>query len=82
MRIGIDLGGSHIAIGQITDGKVLKKSEYNFSEEDKKRIEKVVENFLENELHEILQYTDKQQIEKIGISAPRKTTKWHYYLCM
>ena len=29
MKIGIDLGGSHIAVGVISEGKVLAKKEEN-----------------------------------------------------
>ena len=41
MRIGIDLGGSHIGIGLIEKEKILRKSEYNFSKEE---LEKILNN--------------------------------------
>ena len=34
MKIGIDLGGSHIQIGLVERGKVVQKREYNFKKED------------------------------------------------
>ena len=43
MRIGIDLGGSHISIGLIEKGKILNKKEKDFSEEERNNIEEVIE---------------------------------------
>lgn len=82
MRIGIDLGGSHIAIGLIEEGKIIKKCEYNFLQEDKKQIGTVIQNFLEDEIYQILQTIEEKNIEMIGICVPRKTTKWYYYQCL
>ena len=45
MKIGIDLGGSHIAVGVVTDeGKVIAKKEENvsFVEIDKAQIKGVI----------------------------------------
>ena len=64
MRIGIDLGGSHIALGLVENGKIIQKCEHNFSKEEKENLE------------ETLQTTLKEKIEMIGISVPRKTEKW------
>ena len=60
MRIGIDLGGSHIAIGLIDQEKIIKKYEYNFSSEEKEDT---------NILHKILE--EKIKIQMVGICAPR-----------
>ena len=46
MRIGIDLGGSHIAIGLIDQEKIIKKYEYNFSSEEKEDLEKTIKEFI------------------------------------
>ena len=40
MKIGIDLGGSHIAIGLIDKGKIIKKYEHNFLSIEKENLEK------------------------------------------
>lgn len=69
MRIGIDLGGSHIGIGLIQDGKVFRKNEYNFSEEEKKTIKEV----LYKEIDNISKIVELRTIELIGVSLPRKT---------
>ena len=42
MKIGIDLGGSHIAIGLIDEGEIIKKYEHNFSSIEKENLEKVI----------------------------------------
>lgn len=69
MKIGIDLGGSHIAIGLIDEGKIIKKYEHNFSSIEKENLEKVIKQFINNTLDSIL--SDKIEIEMVGICAPR-----------
>lgn len=71
MKIGIDLGGSHIAIGLIDEGEIIKKYEHNFSSIEKENLEKVIKQFIDNTLDSIL--SDKIEIEMVGICAPRKT---------
>ncbi len=73
MRIGIDLGGSHIAVGLIDEkGTIILKKEKSFEEEDKKNIEKIIEERVVSNITEILEETKTniKDIEKIGISAP------------
>lgn len=69
MKIGIDLGGSHIAIGLIDEGKIIKKYEHNFSKVEKENLEKVIKEFINNTLDSIL--ADKIKIQMVGICAPR-----------
>lgn len=71
MKIGIDLGGSHIAIGLIDEGKIIKKYEHNFSKVEKENLEKVIKEFISGTIDSIL--ADKIKIEMVGICAPRKT---------
>lgn len=73
MKIGIDLGGSHIAIGLIKEGKVIEKKEYNFSQKDKENLEEVIREFIHKKIDTILEIVNIDQIEMIGISVPRKT---------
>ena len=40
MKIGIDIGGSHIAIAKVQENKILDKKEYNYDESFKKEIRK------------------------------------------
>lgn len=71
MKIGIDLGGSHIAIGLIDEGKIIKKYEHNFSKVEKENLEKVIKEFISGTIDSIL--ADKIKIEMAGICTPRKT---------
>ena len=72
MKIGIDLGGSHIAVGIVENDKIICKKEKDFVEEDRKDIENVIKNviieFIEKNLKE--SNTELSSIEKIGIAAP------------
>lgn len=70
MRIGIDLGGSHVAIGLIQDGKIFKKNEHNFTEEERQNVEKSIKEILDKEIDNISEIVNLNTIEKIGISMP------------
>lgn len=70
MRIGIDLGGSHVAVGLIQDGKILKKNEYNFTEEEKQNAKETIKRILYKEIDDINKIVSLDTIERIGISAP------------
>lgn len=76
MKIGIDLGGSHIAMGLIDKGKIIKKYEYNFSSVEKENLEKPIREFINNTLDSILD--DKIEIQMVGICAPRSIQKWRH----
>ena len=73
MRIGIDLGGSHIAIGLVENGKILQKQEHNFSKQEKEELENTITEFIHREIKNILQTIPLGNIENIGLSVPRKT---------
>ena len=67
MKIGIDLGGSHIGIGVIDDETIIEKFEKDFTNEDKSHIIEVIENFITETVKQIeLSYN----IESIGIAVP------------
>lgn len=65
MRIGIDLGGSHIGIGIIDNGKIIRKKEIDISYEE--NIKEKIESYIDTEINKILQQYD---IDLIGIAAP------------
>ena len=68
MKVGIDLGGSHIAIGVVNDkGKIIEKFEKRILNNEKKNIEKAIE---ENVFQHIKDLSNRYKIEKIGIAAP------------
>jgi len=64
MKIGVDLGGSHVAVGLVDDNlELVDKIEENI---------KVHQNIVENMANKIEQIIEKNnvQIEKIGIACP------------
>ena len=68
MKVGIDLGGSHIAIGVVNNkGKIIEKFEKRILNNEKKHIEKTIEN---NIFEHIKDLSTKYKIEEIGIAAP------------
>lgn len=73
MKIGIDLGGSHIAIGIVdSNGRIIEKTEKSFTKIEKKNIEQAIEkNIFENV--EIL--VNKYKITEIGIAIPGTVDK-------
>lgn len=76
MRIGIDLGGSHIALGLVENGKIIQKCEHNFSKEEKENLEETLKKVIHQEIGKLMELTSLEEIEMIGISVPRKTEKW------
>lgn len=73
MKIGIDIGGSHIAVGLVDNkGKIVAKKEKNTNAEDRKNIYKAIEETIAVSINEILR--DKnikiEEIEMIGIACP------------
>ena len=68
MKIGIDIGGSHIALGIINDkNEVIEKLEKSFLDEEKSKIVGTIESFLETNLEKIKK---EIPIEKIGVAVP------------
>ena len=68
MKIGIDLGGSHISFGIIDDqGNILRKMEKDFTREEKENLGPVVEEFIIQKYNEVILDT---KVEKMGIAIP------------
>ena len=68
MKIGIDLGGSHMSGGIVENEKILNQKGQDIK--DKNDIENVIIEGIKNLIKEILEGEPKESIEKIGISAP------------
>ena len=68
MKIGIDLGGSHIAIG-VVDNKnfIVEKNEKRLMEKEKKDIKNSIQNYIVKNVNELL---TKYKITEIGIAVP------------
>ena len=68
MKIGIDLGGSHIAIGVIDDkGYIVEKAEKRLLSKDKKDIKTSIETYIVKNVKELM---EKYKIKEIGIAVP------------
>lgn len=68
MKIGIDLGGSHIGIGLVDDNKnIIKKYERDFTEEEKSNLIPIVEDFVVEKTDDL---KNENEIESIGIAIP------------
>lgn len=68
MKIGIDLGGSHIAIGVIDkDYRIVEKIEKRIMKKDKEQIENTIEQYIIDNIKDL---TTKYDITEIGIAVP------------
>lgn len=79
MNIGIDLGGSHIAVGEVEDGKIKQKKEIEITETDKKNIKEFIE---ESILTIISEMEAERNIETIGIAVPGTVTENKIIQCI
>lgn len=68
MKIGIDLGGSHVAIGVVDkNGKIREKVEKRFSSQEKENIERaIVDTIIEHSIF----FKREYEIEEVGIGMP------------
>lgn len=72
LKVGIDLGGSHIAIGVVNSkGRIIEKIEKRILESEKKEINKTIENYI---FENIKQLTKKYKISEVGIAIPGTVT--------
>lgn len=68
MKVGIDLGGSHIAIGVIDEkGKILEKEERRIFNEEKCNLEQIIIKYI---TEHIMEFFTKYEIEEIGMAIP------------
>lgn len=68
MKIGIDIGGSHIAIGVVDDKySIIERTEKRLMSKEKKNIENSIESYIISNVKELIK---KYKITKIGIAAP------------
>lgn len=68
MKIGIDIGGSHIGIGQVDiNGKIINKKEIDLEPEKDQDLKKYITQYIINELEHIIQSSD---VELIGLAMP------------
>lgn len=72
MKIGIDIGGSHIGMGLIEKAEIVANKEKIFNREDRKNIEEVMFSSIQLMISELLEenHLRIEEIERIGIAAP------------
>lgn len=72
MKIGVDIGGSHIGIGLIDEDKILWVKDKNFNREDRQNFEETIIKSIKTIIQELLEENNLsiEQIELIGIAAP------------
>ena len=68
MNIGIDIGGSHVAVGLVDENRIIIKKEHNWTKEEKEDLLIYIEKFAKKFIREILR--DNNSVEKIGIGFP------------
>lgn len=68
MKVGVDLGGSHIAIGVVDEkGRILEKNEKRLTSVEKQNIEKSIEEYMIENVNQLMQ---KYEVTEMGIGAP------------
>ncbi len=68
MKVGVDLGGSHIAIGVVNDdGNILEKNEKRLTSVEKQDLEKSIEDSI---IENVKQFKKQYEITEVGIGAP------------
>ena len=73
MRIGIDLGGSHIGVGLISEDNIIDTRQKNFVDSDKVDIKNTIIETSVNMIQDLLNSRSigKEEIVLIGIASPR-----------
>lgn len=72
MKVGIDIGGSHVGVGLIDGGKILNVKEKNLNREDKKNIEENLIVIILDLLNQVIKDSNikLEDVEFIGIASP------------
>ena len=72
MKIGIDLGGSHVGVGLVEEDKLIDTVDKIFTEEEKKNIEVSILENIDMAITKLLNThnLEIQDIERIGIASP------------
>lgn len=72
MKIGIDLGGSHVGVGLVEEDRLIDSIDKNFTAEEKNNIEMSILINIENLICELLNKHNLEikDIERIGIASP------------
>lgn len=76
MRIGIDIGGSHIGVGLVEGQNLIKTCDKFYSPEDRNNMEEAVINIIDELITKVLNESNinMNDIEKIGVACPGTVT--------
>lgn len=73
MKIGIDLGGSHIGIGIVeNNGKIIEKVEKRLMSKEKRNIKNSIESYI---IENVKKMQEKYEITEMGIAVPGTISK-------
>ena len=73
MKIGIDLGGSHIAIGVVDNKrKILEKVKKRITKAEKNNIKKIIEEYI---IEKTANFLEQYKITELGIAIPGTVKK-------
>lgn len=68
MKIGIDIGGSHVSVGVVNEkGEILEQFEKDYTEKEKENLIYVAENFIDQVVNSL---KSKYDIKIVGIAIP------------
>ena len=68
MKIGIDIGGSHVAVGVVNDdGVILEQYEKDYTQKEKENLMPVVEGFIVDIVNSL---KGKYEIKSLGLAVP------------
>ena len=72
IRIGVDIGGSHVGVGVIKNGNLIDMSGIDLSKQDKQNIKEALVNHILELINEVLDDTQLSisEVDMIGIAAP------------
>lgn len=71
MKIGIDLGGSHIGIGLVNeDNEIIIKKEHNWTIKEKENLDKNIPNVCIQLINQMMKENNISEIQKIGVGYP------------
>lgn len=67
MKVGIDLGGSHIALGLVEGERIIEEEEMRLQSEQKANLKQNIESYIINNVNK---WEEKYQIESVGLAVP------------
>lgn len=76
MRIGIDIGGSHIGVGIVEGKELIKKIDRFYTTEDRSNMQDAVINIINELINNLLIENNYslENVEKIGVACPGTVT--------